>query len=79
MDLLISKKLWLTARDLQREFGCSRSTIYALAAAGFFGVPLRLGSRPGAGLRFHREDVLRAIEARREELSAELGILSPGE
>lgn len=73
-DLLRCKKQWWRIRDLEAEFGLSRSTCYELAAAGTFGAPVQLGGT-GSALLFHRSDVLRAIERSREKMAEDLGIV----
>jgi len=74
MDLLQSRKLWLSAADLARELSVGKSLIYQLAAEGRFGVPLQLTDRRGGALRFHRDCVTRYIVDRMNATAFDLGI-----
>ena len=48
----------MSLKDLERETGLSRKTIYRRVAAGFF----RPCSQPGKKLQFRRREVVRAME-----------------
>lgn len=77
MELLSSKKLWLSANDLAKELGVGKTLIYEMAARGAFGVPLQLSARRGGALRFHRDKVIGYIQARLAATAEDLGIFDP--
>ena len=74
MELLATKKLWLSAGDLAKELSIGKSTVYSLAATGAFGCPLTLTDRRGGALRFHRSCVEKYLRERLDATAADLGI-----
>ncbi len=75
LQMLVTKRLWLSGPDLAHEFGVSPSTAYEWMGSGIFGQPLKI---KGA-TRIHRQHVIRYIEKSRSKVGEELGILSDRE